>query len=44
MYNDGYGVIIGTIKQYFNGIDNNYEMNGGKKRFIIKEAEIYELL
>ena len=41
-YNDG--IIISSIKQYFNGIDNKFEMNGGKNRFNIKEAEIYELL
>ena len=39
-----WGVIRSEIKQYFNGIDNYLEMNGGKKRFEIKEVEIYELL
>lgn len=38
------GIVISSIKQYCNAIDNNYEMNGGKKRFSIEKVEIYELL
>ena len=38
------GIIRSKIKEYFNGINYNFEMNGGQKRFTIKKIEIYELL
>ena len=38
------GNIKGKIKEYYNGIDYNYAMNGGQKRFKIKKIEIYKLL
>ena len=32
------------IKKMFNGIENNFEMNGGKDTFICKELEVFQLL
>ena len=36
--------IKSTIKSNFNGIIDNFEMNGGKNRFKYKELEIYQIL
>ena len=36
--------IYKTIQQFFNRLDDPFEMNGGKKEFIIKELEVYQLL
>jgi len=36
--------IKSKIKQYFYGLDNIYEMNGGKRKFRIKKIEVYEFL
>ena len=39
-----YSKIRGKIKQYFNGVNYNYEMNGGQESFRIEKIEIYEFL
>ena len=36
--------IISKIKQFFNEINSEYEMNGGNKRFKIKELEVFQLI
>ena len=36
--------ISNKINEYFNGFEKVFEMNGGKKQFIIKELEVYELI
>ena len=33
-----------TIKKHFNGLKENYEMNGGKSKFKIGEMEVFHLL
>ena len=37
-------VIYSLIKEKFNGLNNEYEMNGGKDKFQIKELEVFQLL
>ena len=36
--------IDNLIKKYFAGFENEFEMNGGKNRFFIKELEVYTLI
>ena len=38
-----YNYISNEIKKYFHGFYHEFEMNGGKKQFIIKELEVYQL-
>ena len=35
---------IMNIKQYFNGLENKYEMNGGQSDFKFQELEVFQLL
>ena len=37
-------VIYSKIKRKFNGINNEYEMNGGRDKFRCKELEVFQLL
>ena len=37
-------VIYSKIKRKFNGINNEYEMNGGRDKFQCKELEVFQLL
>ena len=37
-------VIFSKIKRKFNGINNEYEMNGGRDKFQCKELEVFQLL
>ena len=39
-----FGYISSSIKNYFNGLGDIYEMNNGKDKFIIEELEVYQLL
>ena len=32
-----------SIKTYFNGLQQEYEMNGGESKFKIKELEVFQL-
>ena len=32
------------LKEYFNGLEKIYEMNGGKDVYKIKELEVFQLL
>jgi len=36
--------IYPTIQEYFNRLDNPYEMNGGKNKFKCKELEVYQFV
>ena len=36
--------ICKNIKEYFNGLEDEYEMNGGKDKFKCKELEVFQLL
>ena len=36
--------IYSSIKDYFNGLENNFEMNGGKSDFKCLELEVFQLL
>ena len=36
--------IYSNINSKFNGLKDNYEMNGGKNKFKIKEIEVYQIL
>ena len=40
----GNNVIYPQIKNKFNGLENEYEMNGGKNSFLVKELEVFQLL
>ena len=42
--NNNNNEIFSDIKSCFNGLKDNYEMNGGKKKFKIKELEVYQIL
>ena len=37
-------VIYSKIREKFNGLNNDYEMNGGKDKFQCKELEVFQLL
>ena len=39
-----FSYISRPIKNYFNGLEDIYEMNDGKDKFIIEELEVYQLL
>ena len=36
--------IYKTIQQFFNRLDEPFEMNGGKSNFRCKELEVYQLI